>query len=277
MFGINQFLILVEDELKQLFLRKRALFTIILYAGTMFLVFWAVGKSKDLLVSMLYNLQIDETQKIALKQSVQMLKMPEDLIAKAPILNYPLPLLVYFFISLTSIPFIIPMISCDMISQDLSQGTQRFLLFRVSRFSYYWSKAFAHLILYILVQFLLLALLAGFCLVYMKDVLSFSFILDGLLLTLRLIPIIIVFLAFIQMISSNVASPIKSLILSNLGLLLMMILLMIQPELSIFYQPLWSGLMSFDSTLIFKSTSLFLLWSSFFWGLSYAFFWYKKL
>jgi hypothetical protein len=277
-FSVRQTAILVEDEFKQLWCRKRALFAIVLYVGMLFLFFWGLSRSREFLLNGLGGLPMDPRQKVMLEQSLRRFTIPRAAIERAPILSLPVPVLLYFLISLSSLPFLIPMVSCDMISLDLYRGTQRFLLFRVSRSAYFWSKTIAHFLVYLGIQAAVLAGLFLFCLFYAREALSWAFLFHALHLSLRLVPVIAVFLAFTQMISSRVANPVKSLIVSNLGLFAMVVLLAFQPRLSVFYPPLWSGLFAFEpATEFVKSAVGFAGWSVFFWGGSFALFWKRNL
>jgi len=278
-FFFRQMSILTLDEFKQLLLRKRAIFALILYTGMLFLVFWGISRSRVLMMDAVKQMKIplQPAEKMVIEQSLKQFSIPEPWIQKVPIMGAALPLLVYFILSLCTIPFLIPMVSCDMISLDLFRGTQRFLLFRVSRTAYFWSKTLAHFVLYLLVQSVVLLMLYGFCFFYAREVFSLKFFWDSLHLTLRLIPVIVVFLAFIQLISSQIANPVKSLIVSNVGLLVMVILLALKPQLSLFYHPLWGGLFTYKTVSLMKSVLGFGAWSVFFWGISFGFFWVKKL
>lgn len=276
-FFYRQLGLLTVDELKQLCFRKKALFALILYAGILFLTFLGIAKMRGYVSEAIPTLPIEPEQRIFLNEYVRNFKLPDVMTEKVPMLKTPLPLLLYFLISIASLPFLIPTVSCDMISNDTYKGTQRFLLFRVSRTAYFLSKAIAHFILFLAVQLGLLVLLFGFCLFYAREIMDIHFFANSFFLTLRLIPLILAFLAMTQFISSLISSPVKSLIINNLALLLMVILLAVQPVLSIFYQPIWAGLLSFEGNQILYSHLGFITWSILFWGFSYTFFMYKKL
>ena len=276
-FFLRQLFLLTVDELGQIFLRKRFLLALILYSGLLLLAFLAIHQGKRFVMAAIPSMGLDMEQSFILEQALQRLSLPESAVKDHPILGYPLPLLIYFFISLFSLPMLIPMISCDVISQDLARGTQRFLLFRVSRGAYFWSKALAHVLSYLLLQASLLLLLLGVCGLYAREILSFSLLKGGVVLSLRLIPVILVFVAFTQAVSAQFSSPLKSLIVNNLLLLLMAILLSIKPFLSFFYSPLWVGLLSYDPRPFLMAVSGFLLWCVLFWSLSFGLFYVKKL
>jgi len=274
---LRQFFILTVDELKELFFRKRALFALILYAGTLILFFWGLSESRKMAGDFVLTLNLPLTQKELLKQSMESFLIPSQWALKFPIFKISLPLLIYFFISVSSLPFLIPMISCDMISLDLFRGTQRFLLFRVSRAAYFFSKTLAHFLLYFILQLVILVCIIIYCAYNEISVFNLFFIKSSLNLTLRVIPLIFLFVSFTQMISSQVKSPVKSLIINNFALLIMMILLAVKPYLSFFYKPLWSGLFSLQVKDVFFSMAGMSLWGGLFMLVSFSLFWRKKL
>jgi len=47
-------------------------------------------------------------------------------------------------------PTLVALVSCDMVAIDVYRGTLRFLLLRTSRLAYYFSKLFAHFLLYVM-------------------------------------------------------------------------------------------------------------------------------
>ncbi len=273
----RQLFILTFDELKELFFRKRALFALIMYAGTLILFFWGLAESKEAAGDFISTLDLPLAQKALLKQSMENFLMPSEWTQKIPIFKVPLPLLIYFFISVSSLPFLIPMISCDMISLDLFRGTQRFLLFRVTRASYFFSKTLAHFLLYFILQLVILVCIIIYCAYNGMSVFSLLFIKSSLNLTVRVIPLIFLFISFTQMISSQVKSPVKSLIINNFGLLIMMIILAVKPYLSFFYKPLWTGLFSFQTKEVLMSMTGMSLWGVLFMAISFTLFWRKKL
>ncbi|MBN2144747.1 MAG: hypothetical protein JW774_09005 [Candidatus Aureabacteria bacterium] len=276
-FFLRQCILLSADELKQLFFRKRILFTLFIYIGTLLFTFWVLSKSYAFLQTSMVDLQIPPDQKAVMKQAFDRFSFPDKMKEQFPILNYPFALLVYFIVSLFTIPFLTGMISCNMISEDLSRGTQRFLLFRVSRSAYYWSKTFSHFLFYLLIQCFILSLMIAFFLYDSKQAFSFSILYQGMDLTLRLIPLIICFLGYSQIISSQFSSTAKSWLVNQAGLVLMLLILMIQPLFSFFHASLWSGLFYSDCYNILISLGGFSLWGIFFLSSGYLLFHYKKL
>jgi hypothetical protein len=277
MIFFRQFFLLTADELKQLFFRKRVLFTLFMYAGTLLFTFWVLSRSYDFLLTSMDEIQIPPEQKVMLQKTLNHLSFPREMTDRFPILSFPFPLLIYFFVSLSTLPFLTGIISCDMISQDLSRGTQRFLLFRVSRAAYYWSKAVSHFLFYFIIQWALFGMLFVLVVCDSKKIPSFSFFHQGMNLTLRLIPLLLCFLAYTQIISSQFATSAKSYLVNQAGLVLMLLILMIQPVFSFFYSPLWSGLFYSYSFRMAQSFGGFALWAIFFWGTGYFLFHRKRL
>ena len=273
----RQFFILTFDEMIQLFKRKRALLSFLIYIAFIILSLIFISYCHQWTLKMIPFLPIPYEEKEVLLNALKSIEIPAAMIQDFPLLGYSWPSLFYFFCSVLFFPFLIPLISCDMISQDLSTGTQRFILFRVSRWVYFWSKTFAHFSVYILFLFLMTGCLTGYSLSTLKNPQFFSLLNDSFLLSLRLLPVMLVFLALTQAISSLIQSPIKGLLFNYLIMLIMLILLTFKPQISLFYYPLWHGLFTFDSSLIFFSLVGFFVWSVLLFGGSFILFLRKNL
>ncbi len=273
----RQWRILAADELQQLFFRKRALITFLFYAGTLALTFFLLGQSQELLAKINAELNLPLHERYLLKKSLEHLSVPKQVIDSYPVLGYPLPLLIYFFTSLFMPAFLVPFISCDMISQDLASGTHRFLLFRVSRAAYYWAKAFAHLCLYLLIQGALLVLVLGFSFWYFPLLFSQNFFMQCGESLARLLPILILFVSFTQAVSGQCKGPVKSWMLNQTTLLFLMLVTFWKPSFSFFDPFLWKGLLQSDPATLTASFLGFGAWSAVFWGGGFALFWMKRL
>ena len=275
--AVNQFYILTFDEIIQLFRRKRALLSFLIYIGFIILSLILISYCHQWVLKMIPFLPVPYEEKQVLFNVLKSIEIPYSMIQDFPLLSYSWPCLFYFFCSVLFFPFLIPLISCDMISQDLSTGTQRFILFRVSRWVYFWSKTLSHFLVYVFFLFLLIIFLTVYSLVSLENSQLFSILNDSFLLSLRLLPVMLVFLALTQAISSFIQSPMKGLLFNYLILVFMLILLTFIPQISLFYYPLWHGLFSFDPALILSSIMGFILWSFFLFGGSFFIFLRKNL
>lgn len=275
--ALKQFYILTFDEVIQLFRRKRALLSFLIYIGFIILSLILISYCHQWVLKMIPLLPIPYEEKEVFFKALKSIEIPDSMIQDFPLLGYSWPSLFYFFCSILFFPFLIPLISCDMISQDLSTGTQRFILFRVSRSVYFWSKTLAHFLVYLFFLFLLIVFLTGYSLVTIKNSQLFSLLSDSFFLSLRLLPVMMVFLALTQAISSLIHSPMKGLLFNHLILVFMLILLTFIPQISLFYYPLWRGLFSFDPALIMTSVTGFMAWSFLLFGGSFFVFLRKNL
>ena len=275
--ALNQFYILTMDEIIQLFRRKRALLSFLIYVGFILLSLILISYCHQWVLKMIPLLPLPSDEKEMLFNALKSIEIPDSMIRDYPLLGYSWPSLFYFFCSVFFFPFLIPLISCDMISQDLSTGTQRFILFRVPRWVYFWSKTLAHFLVYLFFLFLLIVFLTVYSLVTLKNSQLISISCDSFFLSLRLLPVMFVFLSLTQAISSIIQSPMKGLLLNYLMLLFMLILLTFVPQISLFYYPLWQGLFSFDPVLMMTSVAGFVFWSFLLFGGSFFVFLRKNL
>jgi hypothetical protein len=269
----RQLFILTEDEFFQLFLRKRAVFGFILYTSFLILSFYVLQKmipyGEEFLRSLFLEMGLPLSEIKSFQETWMGFNLSETLRMRYPqyaVIAYPWPLVLYYMVALSTLPYLIPFISCDMISKDVSFRTQRLLLPRMSRSSYYMGKTLAHGLLYLGLQVCVLLVFIGWVFVVHPEA-ARSFQVTWLLdIHCRLIPLFLCFLGFTQGLSALCSGVMQSLIVIHLALILEMVLWFIEPQLSLFNPPLWQALFQTWKSPGMSSLALFLLWGFLFWA-----------
>ena len=135
---------LAIEEIKDIFSKKRSLLFFFLYIGMVLLTMQYIANISNYLQE---NPNLDELIKI-----ISSFLVSDNTGKSIDTFAWPIEIYVFQFVSILQLPFWISMISCDIISTDRYRGTLRFILLRSFKSSYYFSKTFAHFILYALFQ-----------------------------------------------------------------------------------------------------------------------------
>jgi len=158
MILFNHIYILGREELRELLFRVRSLLSLLLYIGIFLLairgfveadkrVGEAMGQDDriaEMLAQLIYKLQFFQS---------------DDLAREA--MSWPLVFPLFQFLVLIWLPTFVAIVSCDMISSDISRGTLRYVMTRTSRTAYFLSKLISHFIMYLVLQTLIYLLLLG--------------------------------------------------------------------------------------------------------------------
>lgn len=139
---------LFVEELKDLFLRRRALFSLIIHAIILAVFVTTLSATEKRILPQMEMFQEGSPQRQALMARVQeagVAPLVELLIVLG---SLPGPAVMLQVLSLFWFPTLVALVSADMVSTDLGRGTLRYLVTRTSRTTYFLSKLLAHFFLY---------------------------------------------------------------------------------------------------------------------------------
>jgi hypothetical protein len=135
---------LVIEEIRDIFSKKRSILFFLLYVGMVLLTMKYIANISNYIEE---NPQLENLIKI-----ISSFLVSDNTGQGVDAYIWPIEIYVFQFVTVLQLPFWVSMISCDMISTDRYRGTLRFVLLRSFKSSYYFSKTFAHFILYALFQ-----------------------------------------------------------------------------------------------------------------------------
>lgn len=255
-----QSLAILRDELIQIYLRKRALLSLILYFVIIALVIrlflWIQAKAS-------FGVPHAELYAVLRQRLSEQITNPE-------ILRYlnvldglqglPLALVMLQLFSFFWLPTLVSLLSCDIISLDVSRGTIRFLLLRATRSSYLLGRVLAHTIAGLLIH----AVTIGF--LYLLSTLLFPSAdhSEYLPVSMRYLfvsaPFLFLSVAVASLVSSVTRRALTSLLLIQLVWLGLLLVARIHPLLSPFHPSLLIGFFSPYSPEYHIASGGFLLW-----------------
>jgi Cu-processing system permease protein len=137
---IRQIWPLAVEEIKDIFSKKRSILFFILYIGMVLLTMQYIANVGNYLKE---NPHLEK-----LIEGISSFLISDKTGKTIDTYFWPIEIYVFQFVSIIQLPYWISMISCDMISTDRYRGTLRFILLRSFKSSYYFSKTFAHFMLY---------------------------------------------------------------------------------------------------------------------------------
>ncbi len=143
-FALKQIWPLTVEEIRDIFSKKRSILFFLLYIGMVLLTMKYIANIGN---------YIEENPRLeGLIKMISAFLVSDNTGKSIDAFLWPIEIYVFQFVTILQLPFWVSMISCDMISTDLYRGTLRFILLRSFKSSYYFSKTFAHFILYALFQ-----------------------------------------------------------------------------------------------------------------------------
>lgn len=164
---ISQTSALAREEVIDLLRRPRALLSLILHLGMVLLTVKAFLRV-DVEVSSVVSR--DDRVAVMVSELLSKLSIVSSQNMATELLSWPLSLPLLQFLLVLWLPTFVTLVSCDMVSTDLSRGTLRFILNRSTRRAYYVSKYLAHCFFHILLQALIFVLFVGATLAITHDV-----------------------------------------------------------------------------------------------------------
>jgi|GEM_PF-5302725 len=163
MILFNHIYVLGREELRELFFRVRSFLSLLLYIGIFVLAIRGfVEADKRVGEAIGQDDRIAETFARVINE-LQFFQSG-DLAREA--LQWPIVFPLFQFLVVIWLPTFVAIVSCDMISSDISRGTLRYVMTRTSRSAYYLSKLISHFIMYLGLQCLIYLLLMGGVLVF---------------------------------------------------------------------------------------------------------------
>ena len=201
--------ILGVDEFTQLFFRRRAIIALALYAFVVCFVVYGFHRADHTV-----NAYLTEQGMPEMKGDEVLKKMGDlsQLHWAKTILNWPLTFPLFQFLAIFWMTELIAIMSCDIVSGDRERGTLRFLFLRTSRSAFYAGRFLAHLLLYVILHVLSLALLTVVT-VWSSEKLTYGDCITPLLAySWALIPLIILSLCMTLFASSISSSIVGSLL-----------------------------------------------------------------
>lgn len=240
---IRQTRVLLWEELRELFTRKRSLFSLLAYAGFTLLVFSGLARAMARARQAVGDSSILEQPRILVEQFGRSMS-PEAYRVLEQLAQVPSPIVIYQCLSLVLLPTLVAMVSCDMVSVDISRGTLRYLLLRSRRSSYYLSKLAAHTVLYVVLHSV--TMIGLLVVIYRSDP---QFSLDAgvppaVAYIAVTIPAIWLMVALTAWISSWCRSTMSALILIHLAWIVMFGVMAVRPAWTPFYHTISIGLVA---------------------------------
>lgn len=239
----RQTIVLLLEELRELFTRKRSLFSLASYVGFTLLVFSGLARAMHRAREAVGGHSVlDEPQMLVDRFGHS---MPPDLYnVLSQLTSVPAPIVIYQCLSLVVLPTLVAMVSCDMISIDIYRGTLRYVMLRASRSAYYGSKVLAHVVLY---SALHLLTMLGLLFVLSKSDGSFSAFAHmpiSLAYVGITVPAIWFMVALTAWVSSWCRRPISALLLIHLFWIVLLAVMVKWPEFTPFYSKITVGLVA---------------------------------
>jgi ABC-type transport system involved in multi-copper enzyme maturation permease subunit len=276
---MGNFLILVKDHLASSIRTKKGIILLLLYLAVFALVAYGFFQVHNLINKELNSRGISEEQRTfviffaenALRQSNAVQEFV-DFLLRVPFINIAL-----FLVTLIGTPFLILLLSYDKISQEVYDGTLRYLLFRTSRLKIYLAKFLSAAIEIGVITFiaLLIALVWGsFKLNNFDFSESFGY---GMRFWLIAQPFLWISIAFVLIFSSLFRKPFHALLCSCLGLLGLAILPHWVDYVSPFDSFYLKGLFVNFSPKLYLSLGFFCFFAALFLGIGFSIFNKKDL
>lgn len=240
---MKQTIVLLREELRELFTRKRSLFSLVSYVGFTLLVFSglarAMQRARDAVGG---HSAMDEPQVLIERFGHSM--QPEMYNVLKQLAAVPAPIVIYQCLSLVVLPTLVAMVSCDMVSVDISRGTLRYVLLRASRTAYYLSKLLSHSVLYVIIH---LVTMLGLLYVLAESDSAFNAF-DHLTVALAYVAITVPAVWFMVALTAWVSSwcrrTISALLLIHLFWIILLSLMVKWPEFTPFYSKITVGLVA---------------------------------
>lgn len=231
LFFHQTFLLLVE-EMRDLFFRKRVVLGLLLYGLIFSSLFYSLAKMETLFENKVgLSLQNEEF----LFQIISELRIPNAYEIVQELGNFPILILVFQLLVVMNLPLIVPFMSNDMLTTDIYRGTLRFLTLRSSRLAYYVSKLLAHVLLYLGIVGLTYVALLIVVAVFHTEFLGLDYLWGALDCLVATLPFIFGLVAGTQLISSICKKPFTALFMCELFWVLNLFILGWEPETSFFH------------------------------------------
>jgi ABC-type transport system involved in multi-copper enzyme maturation permease subunit len=241
---IRHVLILTQEELRDLILRKRAMMSLFAYVWVIgFVVLGLVYVEERLRPSIGFfrneagarNQALDWANENGFGELARII---------GELGGWPSSVVISQVLFLLWFPTLVALVSCDMVAIDVYRGTLRFLLLRTSRLAYYFSKLLAHFLLYLMLYGI--TVVALIVVSAARDPL-FSVALYARPMALNAM-VLVAFLLFLvastQFVSCWSAKPMNAVVRLHLLWIAFIGVLFIAPWASPFWSPISTGLVA---------------------------------
>lgn len=258
----HQTRVLSIEEVREIFFRRRAFVSLILYIAFLFLMFSSfrhLTASARLLIgeentrSQLLTLIFEQLYRLGIGSAVEQL------------LYWPAAVIVFQVLCIFWYPSLISLVSSDMVTTDIHRGTLRFLLLRGSRGAYYWSKLLAHIGLYVFMHIVTLLVLMLVCVWADTGVRPDELVSPGMKYLLVFIPFLFFLVAATQFVSVFCRRPATALLGVHLLWIILLLPVYVAPDFTPFHWRAMLGLVVPIGEYAFDAQVRFVLW-----GLGFA-------
>lgn len=259
---MTQFLTLLKDNLSHALKSKKTIIFVILYVAVFGLIVHGILEAQRYLLEQI-ALQggLDpELYRETYNFLFDMLQIQSNAIVQK-MATVPLYSIELFAVMIIGTPLLILLIYYDKLAQEQADGTFRYFLFRTSRTKLYWAK-YASMIIEIALLTLIATLLAVLYGHYSLNFFQTAEVLKAsLTYWLTGLTPLITFASMVFMFSALVRQPFLALLLSVATLIASVVLLAWLPHLSPFYLDYWKGFFLPGTDLLFKSISIYLIFT----------------
>jgi len=237
-----QIWVLFLEECRDIFGRRRAVFSLILHLFFICLLLFALSKVQDRVQDAMQQVNMSpEQEQYMTEELIRQIELVVPGISK--LRDWPLIISLFQFISLLWLPSLVALISCDVVAIDIYRGTLRFITLRASRLSYYVSKVIAHVLLFVLLQLVAVTLLLILCAINVEDFSLTAYLDPTIRYLVVYLPFVVMVVALTTWVSSWCNKPINALILLHVVWFAMVLLAAQQPEITPIYHVITRGLL----------------------------------
>lgn len=268
------FLILTWDNLKNSLRTKKALIFLVLYLLVFGLIVYAFFHLQEEIERQIREQGISNIQKefmMEFSRSVIREKADDNAIVEF-LFDVPPLNIMMFFISLIGTPLLLFILNYDKISQEIYDGTIRYLLFRASRFQIFFSKFLSSLLECSAVTFAALILGVLWASIRFETV-NFAVSMNyGIRYWLIAQFFLAAFVAFSLMASAIFKKPFTSLIVCFVGYVAMPVIPFYVSYISPYDQAYFPGLFLNNSPQLSSSLGIYLIFTAIFLTIGYTIF-----
>lgn len=284
------FFVLLQDHLINSLRTKKALIFLCLYLGVFGLIAYGLFQAQNFINKELDAQGISESQREAVlnfsRRAVNQLDFGQQEELINFLINIPFLNIMLFAVTIFGTPFLILILNYDKISQEIYDGTLRYLLFRTSRLEIFLAKFLSGVIETAVITFtaLFLALLWGSTQIEKFDFVKSFF--HGVRFWFIAQVFLAIFVAFSLLFSSLFKKPFHALLTSFIGFCVMGLIplfaeLHTLPSEARFLSPFenfyMQGMLFDFSPQLYQSLGFFGLFTAIFLGIGYAIFYRKDL
>lgn len=238
---VLQGMTILRDELIQIYFRRRALLSLIIYFILIAIVMRVFIAIQSRIALTMGPDQLYEAVREALDQQVTGVDLSRYLNIADQVKGLPLSLVLMQLFSFLWLPTLISLLSCDIISLDVSRGTIRFLLLRATRSSYLFGRVAAHTLAGLIIHALTMIFLYLLSVYFAPGHKLAEFWSVCLLYLWVALPFLFLSVAISALVSSFTRRTLVSLLLIQVVWLALMLALRVHPLLSPFQEVLVVG------------------------------------